>query len=99
PHVLSGGAGSPYTPRPRLGRAMIGAALLQTLAGTRGSLARGGLAVLPPVQALDSMGGLIAGAALGFGLVWVAGAVLLQLPGQTSLRAEVQQSTVLQQLN
>src|SRR4029077_4994926 len=49
--------------------------------------------------ALDSMGGLIVGAALGLGLVWVAGAVLLQLPGQTSLRAEVQHSPVLQQLN
>ena len=99
PHVLDGGAGSPYTPVAGLVGALIGAAVLQSVAGIAGSFARGGLAVIPPLKALDSMGGLIVGAALGLGLVWVAGAVLLQLPGQTSLRAEVQQSTVLQQLN
>jgi S1-C subfamily serine protease len=48
---------------------------------------------------LDSLGGLAAGAALGLAIVWVAGAVLLQLPGQTKLRAEVQQSVILQRLN
>jgi S1-C subfamily serine protease len=48
---------------------------------------------------LDSLGGLAAGAALGLSIVWVAGAVLLQLPGQTKLRAEVQRSLILQRLN
>ena len=99
PHVLHGGAGSPYTPLAGLVGALLGAAVLQAVAGIAGSFARGGLAVIPPLKALDSMGGLVAGAALGFGVVWVAGAVLLQLPGQTSLRAEVQQSTILQRLN
>jgi S1-C subfamily serine protease len=99
PHVLNGGAGSPYTPLAGLVGALIGAAVLQSVARIAGSFFRGGLAVIPPLQVLDSMGGLVAGAALGFGLVWVAGAVLLQFPGQTSLRAEVQQSTVLQRLN
>jgi S1-C subfamily serine protease len=64
-----------------------------------GSFARGALAVIPPLRMLDSLGGLAAGAALGLAIVWVAGAVLLQLPGQTKLRAEVQQSTILQHLN
>jgi len=48
---------------------------------------------------LDSLGGLAAGAALGLAVVWVAGAVLLKLPGQTKLRAEVQRSIILQRLN
>ena len=99
PHVLDGGAGSPYTPVAGLVGALVGAAVLQSVAGIAGSFARGSLAVIPPLKALDSVGGLIVGAALGLSLVWVAGAVLLQLPGQTSLRAEVQQSAVLQQLN
>ncbi|MFL5937752.1 MAG: CvpA family protein [Gaiellaceae bacterium] len=99
PHVLHGGAGSPYTPLAGLVGALVGAAVLQSIASIAGSFFRGGLAVIPPLKVLDSMGGLLAGAALGLGLVWVGGAVLLQLPGQTSLRAEVQQSTVLQRLN
>ena len=48
---------------------------------------------------LDSLGGLAAGAALGLAIVWVAGAVLLQIPGQAKLRTEVQQSLILQRLN
>jgi S1-C subfamily serine protease len=99
PHFLSGGAGSPYTPVAGLVGALAGAFVLQAIAGIAGSFARGGLAVIPPLKMLDSLGGLVAGAALGLGIVWVAGAVLLQLPGQTSLRDEVQSSAILQRLN
>jgi uncharacterized membrane protein required for colicin V production len=99
PHILSGGAGSPYTPLAGLAGALIGATLLQSIAGIAGSFARGGLSVIPPLRVLDSLGGFVAGAALGFALVWVAGAVLLQLPGQTKLREEVQGSRILRQLN
>ncbi len=99
PHFLSGGSLSPYTPLAGFVGALVGAFVLQAVAGIAGSFARGGLAVIPPLRMLDSLGGLLAGAALGFGLVWVAGAVLLQLPGQTSLRSEVQSSVVLQRLN
>ncbi|MBA3841521.1 MAG: MarP family serine protease [Actinobacteria bacterium] len=99
PHFLSGGSLSPYTPLAGLVGALVGAAVLRWVATLAGSFARGGMSVIPPLRMLDSLGGLIAGAALGFGLVWVAGAVLLQLPGQTSLRQEVQNSVVLQRLN
>jgi uncharacterized membrane protein required for colicin V production len=99
PHFLHRGSLSPYTPLVALTGAVIGATLLRSLAGMAGSFARGGLAAIPPLRSLDSVGGLIAGAALGFGFVWVAGAVLLQLPGQTDLRREVQRSVVLQRLN
>jgi S1-C subfamily serine protease len=99
PHLLSGGSGSPYTPLAGLVGALVGAAVLQGIAGIAGSFARGGLAVIPPLRVLDSIGGLVAGAALGLALVWVAGAVLLQLPGQTQLREEVQRSVILRRLN
>ncbi|MGH3001793.1 MAG: CvpA family protein [Gaiellaceae bacterium] len=99
PHFLHGGSLSPYTPIVALAGALIGATLLRSIAALAGSFARGGLSVIPPLRALDSVGGLIAGAALGFGLVWVLGAVLLQLPGQTRLREEMQRSVVLQRLN
>jgi S1-C subfamily serine protease len=99
PHFLHNGSLSPYTPVVALVGALVGATLLQSVASMAGSLARGGLSVIPPLRALDSVGGLIAGAALGLALVWVAGAVLLQVPGQTRLRAEVQHSRILQRLN
>jgi uncharacterized membrane protein required for colicin V production len=98
-HVLNGGATSPYTPVVGLAGALIGAAVLQSVGSMAGSAARGGLSVIPPLRALDTMGGLIVGSAFGLVIVWVAGAVLLQLPGQTKLRREVQQSPVLQRLN
>jgi S1-C subfamily serine protease len=99
PHFLNNGAASPYTPLVGLGGAVAGALLLQSVASMIGSFARGALAVIPPLRMLDSLGGLAAGAALGLAIVWVAGAVLLQLPGQAKLRAEVQQSVILQRLN
>jgi S1-C subfamily serine protease len=99
PHLLHGGAGSPYTPLAALVGALCGAALLQWGASIAGSFARGGLSVIPPLRLLDSIGGFVAGAVLGLTLVWVAGAVLLQLPGDTKLRTEVQSSRIIRRLN
>ena len=99
PHLLHNGASSPYTPLAALVGAVIGASLFQSMASIAGSFARGALAVVAPMRILDSVGGLAAGAVLGLVMVWVAGAVLLQLPGQSKLRSEVQQSRILQQLN
>jgi S1-C subfamily serine protease len=99
PHFLHGGSISPYTPLVGLGGALVGAALLQSIASMAGSLARRSLLVIPPLRVLDTLGGLVVGAAFGLAVAWVAGAVLLQLPGQTKLRTEVQQSRVLQRLN
>jgi uncharacterized membrane protein required for colicin V production len=99
PHFLNNGSLSPYTPAAALAGALIGAALLQSVAGIAGSFARGGLNVLPPLRLLDTFGGLVAGAALGLGLVWVIGATLLQIPGQPKIRDEVRDSAILQRLN
>ena len=99
PQFLHGGSRSPYTPLAGLVGAAIGATVLQMVGSFAGSFARGTLIALPPLKTLDALGGLIAGAALGLATVWVAGAVLLQLPGQTSLRRDVQRSVILQRLN
>jgi S1-C subfamily serine protease len=99
PQFLHDGSSSPYTPLAGLVGAFAGAAILQTIATLVGSSARKALFVLPPLKMLDSVGGLVAGAAVGLATVWVGAAVLLQLPGQPRLRAEVLQSTIVQHLN
>jgi len=99
PHFLHGGAQSPYTSVAALAGAVVGAAVLQAVASFAGSFVRGGLTLIPPLRLLDTVGGAALGAAMGFALVWVVGAMLLQLPGQTSLRRDVQRSVVLRRLN
>ncbi|HEX5448633.1 MAG TPA: CvpA family protein [Gaiellaceae bacterium] len=99
PHLLNGGEQSPYTSVLALIGALVGAALLSAAFGVAASFARGGLHLLPPLRALDSLGGLAAGAAIGVALVWVIGAALLDVPGQSSLRHDVQRSEILRRLN
>jgi uncharacterized membrane protein required for colicin V production len=98
PHVLSGGAGSPWAAVAGLVGAVLGATLVQTLATVAGSVVRGGLR-LTPLRFLDSFGGLVLGAVTGLVLVWVLGAVALLVPGQSRLRREVQRSTLVRHLD
>jgi S1-C subfamily serine protease len=98
PHLLHGGAGSPWTPLAGLAGAVAGAVLLQTVAGIAASFIRGGLK-LSPFRLIDSVGGLVIGAATGVALVWVLGASALLVPGQTTLRREVQRSTIVRRLD
>jgi uncharacterized membrane protein required for colicin V production len=98
PHLLSGGSGSAWTPVAGLLGAVVGALLLQTLAGIAGSFARGGLR-LTPLRFFDSAGGLVLGAASGLVFVWVLSATALLVPGQLSLRRDVQRSAVVRRLD
>jgi S1-C subfamily serine protease len=98
PQLLSGSE-SPYTPLVALGGAVVLGALLQTAAGMAGGAIRSSLLVLPPLRLLDTLGGLVLGAATGLALVWVAGAAALHVPGQTQLRKEVQESRILREVN
>ena len=82
-----------------LGGGVAGAVLLRALASLAGSFVRGGLRLVPPLHALDSAGGAALGALWGLALVWVAGAVALQLPTQGKVRREVKTSQVIQRLN
>jgi S1-C subfamily serine protease len=74
------------------------ASLLEALGSAAGASFRSRLR-LSGLRALDSAGGLVAGALTGFAIVWVVGAVGLQLPGQTKFRHEIQRSLVLRKLN
>jgi S1-C subfamily serine protease len=98
PHVLDEGSSSPYTPVVALVGAAALAILFEAVGSTIGSRLRGALR-FQPLRGADSLGGFVLGAAVGLVLVWVAGAVALQLPGQTRLRQEAQRSKVIQRLN
>ena len=97
PHLLTGGSTSPYTPLAGLAGAAVGAVLLETIGTMAGRTLRGSLPARP-LRTLDSLGGLVLGAAAGLALVWVVGASALLVPGQTSLRRGAQQSLVLRKL-
>jgi S1-C subfamily serine protease len=98
PHLLHGGSSSAWTPLAGLAGAVVGGLLLQAVAGILGSFLRGGLR-LTPFRLIDSLGGTVLGAAAGVALVWVAGATALLVPGQTSLRREVQRSVIVRRLD
>lgn len=98
PHLLHGGSASPYTPLAALAGAGVLATLLQAAGSALGAVLRGGLR-LRALRALDSAGGLAAGAVAGAVLVWVIGAAALLFPGQPDLRRHAQRSVVLRRLN
>ena len=52
-----------------------------------------------PLRLVDSLGGLALGALFGLALVWVAGAVALQVPGHPQVRRAVRHSEVLERLD
>jgi S1-C subfamily serine protease len=94
-----GGESSPWTPVVALAGAVTLASLLQTVGTLAGRTVRTSLFVLPPLRVLDTVGGVLLGAATGAAFVWVAGAAALYVPGQTQLREQVQRSRVLRELN
>jgi S1-C subfamily serine protease len=98
PKFLDEGSSSPYTPLIALAGAAALAILFEAVGATIGSRLRGALR-FQPLRGADSLGGFVLGAAMGLVLVWVVGAVALQLPGQTRLRQEAQRSEVIQRLN
>jgi S1-C subfamily serine protease len=98
PHVLEEGAASPYTPLVGLAGAAIGAVVLEMVGTVAGSRLRSRLRQ-PTLQTIDTASGLVLGAAAGFAVVWVLGAVALQYPGQTEFRQGAQRSLVIQRLN
>jgi uncharacterized membrane protein required for colicin V production len=99
PGLVSAGVRSEYAALLALVGAIAGALLLRWAARVVGSFVRGGLRLVPPLKALDSVGGLAAGALWGLALVWVVGVVALELPRGAKVRREVVHSQVLQRLN
>ncbi|HXY81822.1 MAG TPA: MarP family serine protease [Gaiellaceae bacterium] len=98
PHLLHGGAASPWTPIAGLAGAAVGALLLQAVASFAGSFLRSGLR-LTPFRFFDSAAGALLGAATGLVLVWVLSASALLVPGQPKLRQAVQRSQIVRRLD
>jgi S1-C subfamily serine protease len=99
PLLLNEGSKSPYAPLfAALGALLAGALVavsMESLAlGLRARLIRG-----RALHLADGAGGAALICAVALGLVWVCGAVALQAPGTTQLRADVQRSVILRSLN
>jgi S1-C subfamily serine protease len=98
PLLLSQGSSSPYAPAFGLFGALLAGAILASGAEGVGFRVRRALLV-PGFGALDGALGAALGAALALGIVWIAAAVAAQAPDQAQLRADIQRSVILRELN
>jgi S1-C subfamily serine protease len=98
PVLLTNGSSSQYAPVVALVGAVAFAVAFEVMGSTIGGVIRSRQKARS-VRALDSTGGVFAGALIGLAVVWVLGAMALQLPGQADLRRAVQRSYVIQRLN
>ncbi|MGB2874380.1 MAG: MarP family serine protease [Gaiellaceae bacterium] len=98
PILLTGGSRSPYAPVIALAGAVTLAVAFEVIGSTIGAVLRG-RERSRFLRDLDSAAGVLAGALTGLVVVWVLGAMALQLPGQAHLRRAVQRSAILRRLN
>lgn len=96
PHLLHGGERSTWLPMASMVGALIGGSVAQAATGTAAVFVRGRM-VHGPLRMVDTAGGLVAGAALGLAVAWLAAVVALAQPS-LGLRRDVQDSTVLPDL-
>jgi len=98
PLLLDRGSSSPYAPVFGLvGALVVGAILASGFEGLGFKLRR--TLIIPGMSLLDGLLGAALGAALGLGIVWILAAVAAQTPGQGQLRADIQRSAILRDLN
>lgn len=98
PLMLPRGSASPYAPAFGLVGALLAGAILASGLEGLGWRLRGTLR-LPGFGALDGTLGAALSAVIGLGVVWIVAAVAAQAPGQAHLRAEIQRSLILRELN
>lgn len=98
PELLPNGSHSAYVPLVALVAAIAFAVAFEVIGSSIGAVIRSRERARA-LRALDSAGGVLAGAFVGLAIVWVLGAMALQLPGQADLRRAVQRSAVIQRLN
>lgn len=96
PHLLHGGSHSTWLPMASMVGALIGGSAAQAVTGSAAVIVRGRI-LHGPLRMVDTAGGLIAGAALGLAVAWLAAVVALAQPA-LGLRSDVQGSTVLPDL-
>jgi S1-C subfamily serine protease len=98
PLLLPDGSSSPYAPAfGLLGALLAGAILASGLEGVAVRLRRA--LVIPGLGVLDGVLGAALGAALALGIAWILAAVAAQAPNQGQLRADIQRSSILRELN
>ncbi len=96
PHLLHGGSHSTWVPMASMIGALVGGSIAQAATGSAAVIVRGRM-VHGPLRMVDTAGGLIAGAALGLAVAWLAAIVALAQPS-LGLRHDVQDSMVLPDL-
>jgi hypothetical protein len=96
--ILTAGSRSPYAPLFGLLGALLAGAVVATVLEAVGLRIRSTLR-LPGAAVVDGLLGVGLTAALGLGLAWIAGAVVLHAPGTSTLRRDVQRSEILRRLN
>ena len=97
PQLFDDGSSSPYAPLFALFGALILGGIFASGFELLGFHLRRRLG--DRLGLLDGVGGALFVAAIGLGLVWIAGAVALQTPGARQMREPIQRSLVLQELN
>ncbi|MDX6654212.1 MAG: hypothetical protein QOH18_922 [Solirubrobacterales bacterium] len=99
PLVLSQGQESPYAPLcGAIGALLVGALTAVALEGLALALRRR-VVRHPFLHHADGAGGAALIGAMALGLAWIFGAVALHAPGTTQLRADVQNSVILRELD
>jgi S1-C subfamily serine protease len=99
PVFLSQGSDSPYAPLcGAIGALLVGALVAVMLEGLALALRRR-VVRRRILHLADGAGGAVLIGAVALGLAWIFGAVALQAPGTTQLRADVQNSVILGELN
>jgi S1-C subfamily serine protease len=98
PLLLPHGSSSPYAPLFGLFGALLAGAILAS--GMEGIAFRLRSAmIIPGMRLIDGLLGAALGAALGLGIVWILAAVLAQAPNEQRLRADIERSAILRELN
>ncbi len=98
PLLLRGGSASPYAPVFGLFGAVFGGILAAAVLEGVGQTVRRALPI-PGLGIVDGALGFLLSSALALALAWLVGAVLLQTPGASSWRRDIQRSQILSRLN
>jgi len=99
PLLLPQGSSSPYAPAFGLVGAILAGAILATGLEGLGWRLRRSTRLIPGLGLLDGALGALLSAAVGLGIVWIVAAVAAQIPTATTLRADIQRSAILRDLN
>lgn len=98
PLLLPHGSSSPYAPAfGLLGALLAGAILASGLEGLGRRLRR--VIPIPGLRLVDGGLGALLSVAIALGVVWIVAAVIAQVPGEGTLRTDIQRSLILRTLN